>query len=229
MTRKITRRAAVTSALALGTATIGSKAAFAGILGNLIGLPSLRPGPRTPVDDLKDHVKREARVETLGPVLAAHIRAGKADAMRGTVSPLPSHVRQAMLSYFPADLVDRARWRTGFGSFTVQAGSIQLGGKDAIVLDDIMIFKATGDLDNLKLVAHELGHVYQYWQWGIDDFAKRYVRDFGAVEADAERLAINWDSGATWPAVVAPVPSSPASRAIERPYRNGNGAWVLVQ
>ena len=141
------------------------------------------------------HAVKESTVETLGPTLAALIKAGKADAQNGKLEPLPANVKRALSTYFEPGILDKARWRVGGGDLTIQAGSIKLGSKDAVVLDDIIVFRNADMLNNLHLVAHEMGHVVQYHNWGITDFAKRYVRDYHGVEADADRMAVEWKSG----------------------------------
>jgi hypothetical protein len=42
---------------------------------------------------------------------------------------------------------------------------------------------------NLHWWSHELQHQVQYSQWGIDEFAYRYVTSCHAVESDAEAKA----------------------------------------
>lgn len=137
----------------------------------------------------------ELGVEVAGPILAGLIRAGIEDAERGELRPLPAHVRQAMARYYPADILDKVRWRSGYGSASLQAVSLQLGDRAAMVLDYIIVFEDGRDIEKLWLVAHELAHVVQYSEWGIDDFAKRYVRNYGGVEAAADRMADEWQSG----------------------------------
>ncbi len=144
---------------------------------------------------LVHHLVTELGVETAGPVLAGLIRAGISDANNGTLSPLPENVKARLSSYFSRDLLDRVRWRSGYGAASLQSLSIELGGADAVTLDTIIVFRDGHDVENLYLVAHELGHVLQYQSWGIDDFAKRYVRNHTGVEAAAEQVAKDWQAG----------------------------------
>jgi hypothetical protein len=137
----------------------------------------------------------ELGVEIAGPILAELIRAGISDANNGELKPLPPHVKRSLAGYFPADLLDKVRWRSGYGTATLQSLSLKLGNRDAITLDNIIVFEDGRSIENLHLVAHEVAHVLQYHQWGITDFAKRYVRNYGGVEAAAERMAQEWASG----------------------------------
>lgn len=159
-----------------------------------LGIPKPTSPIPHPLDKERERLKREAFVELHGPPLAALIKAGKADALRGEVIMLPDHVMKAMSAYFSAEILNTVRYRVGGGDFTIQMGSIRLGGRDAVTLDDVIVFRSHELVNNLHLVAHELGHVEQYHKWGITDFAKRYVRDFQSVEADAERMANAWET-----------------------------------
>ena len=137
----------------------------------------------------------ELGVEVAGPVVAALIRAGIEDAERGELHKLPPDVYRAMSTYFTKETLDKVRWRSGYGSGSIQAASLQLGNREAMVLDYIIVFKDGAGINKRWLVAHELAHVVQYSEWGIDDFAKRYVRNFDGVEAAADRMANEWQSG----------------------------------
>jgi hypothetical protein len=55
-----------------------------------------------------------------------------------------------------------------------------------VTLIDTIIFRHASDAeDNVALWAHELKHVQQYQEWGVQGFAQRYTHDFNAVEAPA--------------------------------------------
>jgi hypothetical protein len=63
---------------------------------------------------------------------------------------------------------------------------IRLTDVPAITLDDVVVFKdRRAALEDPKLWAHELKHVMQYAEWGIDGFAARYLSDYWAVENEA--------------------------------------------
>lgn len=174
------------------------------------------------ISDGVRHIVTETTVETVGPILAGLIEAGKADARRGELEPLPENVKQAMRSYYDDELIESVRWRVGGGDITLQAGSVKYGTADAITLDNIVVFGSSDLVQNLHLVAHELGHVLQYREWGVMDFAKRYVRNHEGVEAAAERMANEWEAS-----------QRPVARAREpfrefHPLRSPNGSTIHV-
>ena len=47
------------------------------------------------------------------------------------------------------------------------------------------------------LWAHELAHVMQYADWGVDGFVERYLADASAVEHAANDLAWEWLQAST--------------------------------
>ncbi|MGV8861715.1 MAG: eCIS core domain-containing protein, partial [Pseudomonas sp.] len=56
----------------------------------------------------------------------------------------------------------------------------------AVTLIDIILFRDAQTAEqSIALWAHELKHVQQYQEWGVDGFAQRYTQDFNAVEAPA--------------------------------------------
>ncbi|MNF04821.1 hypothetical protein D3C80_2044220 [compost metagenome] len=60
---------------------------------------------------------------------------------------------------------------------------------EAVTLVDVIVFRSLNDaMENLPLWAHELKHVEQYQQWGVEEFAARYSRDFNAVESPAYEM-----------------------------------------
>ncbi len=61
-----------------------------------------------------------------------------------------------------------------------------MGRPQRLRLNYVVVFKEQNDaLYNPVLWAHELTHVIQYQDWGIGDFAKRYVRNYRSVEQTA--------------------------------------------
>lgn len=110
-------------------------------------------------------------------------------ALAGT-SPIPPAIRQQLLPYYAAQLLDMARYRVGSGAELDLAGTmLQNPDIQAVTLIDIIVFRTDQDArDNLALWAHELKHVQQYRDWGVHEFALRYTRDFNAVEAPAYQI-----------------------------------------
>ena len=88
-----------------------------------------------------------------------------------------------------ADLLNRVTYRVGQGhELSVQANSMRFGDARAVALIDTIVFASSWDAENNDVLwAHEMKHVEQYHSWGLSDFAKRYVRNWQAVENDAAR------------------------------------------
>ncbi|MDT4875752.1 hypothetical protein FQZ97_1111450 [compost metagenome] len=56
----------------------------------------------------------------------------------------------------------------------------------AVTLVDVILFRdREGALHDVALWAHELKHVQQFREWGVEGFAARYAEDPDSVEAPA--------------------------------------------
>jgi Domain of unknown function (DUF4157) len=101
--------------------------------------------------------------------------------------PIPPHIRQALLPWYPADLLDSIEYRSGITEdATLQSLSIRYGEATAVTTIDTITFANPWDAENnVALWAHEVKHVEQVRRWGLVGFAHRYVRDHQAVEAEA--------------------------------------------
>lgn len=122
-----------------------------------------------------------------GTALAGLIDRTRQQAIADGVRPLPPGVYRALLGYFPAALLQRARYAVGgTGRLSLPMLAFSYGDAQAITLGDVILFRTARAAENdLKLWAHELTHVMQYQRWGIEGFADRYVRDNAAVEREA--------------------------------------------
>ena len=94
-------------------------------------------------------------------------------------------MRQQLAQVFPLELLDRVTYRVGEpGGLGVQA--LRYGHVMAMTLIDVIVFQKREDAENNDaLWAHELTHVLQYERWGVEEFARRYVRDFNMIEDEA--------------------------------------------
>jgi hypothetical protein len=140
-------------------------------------------------EDLPPEV-REVLLESAAPVLAAAIRESRRQALERGVNPIPPHIRAALEPYFPAQILDKAEWTT--------AGGISLDGMlkswfyldGAVTLSEVIAFSdGTKPHEDVELWAHELTHVTQYEELGIDAFALEYLRDFSVMESQASSNA----------------------------------------
>ena len=60
---------------------------------------------------------------------------------------------------------------------------------NAVTLIDTIIFRRAADAeDNIALWAHELKHVQQYQELGVEEFARRYTRNFDDLEGPAYKI-----------------------------------------
>ena len=121
------------------------------------------------------------------PALAMLIRSSRDLALQDGARPLPKHVRRAMQPYFESELLDEVRWTTSSarpGIDTLLAGSLEYEG--AVTLDHVIVFFDDAGAQNPELWVHELNHVRQYRQLGVDGFARAYVARWHHMERQAE-------------------------------------------
>lgn len=136
-------------------------------------------------------VANEINGEVIGRATEQWIRHSRDEVRRSGASPLPVGIRAAFSPYFPAHILDSVRVKKrGFGFLNVANPSINVSGKDAIVLIDVIVFRDDYETASMYLWAHELQHVVQYAQWGLADFSKRYVKQYGEIERAADNRAI---------------------------------------
>jgi Domain of unknown function (DUF4157) len=127
-----------------------------------------------------------AVVESLAPLLGRWIASSRDAAKAQGVEPIPTSIRAALAGYVPDAVLDRVRWRVGASELSMPQNVIRFGHVPAVTLDDVVIFQdRKAALEDPKLWAHELKHVMQFAEWGIDDFARRYLSDYWAVENEA--------------------------------------------
>jgi hypothetical protein len=131
---------------------------------------------------------RPAVVQSLTPILADWIARSRNAALQEGVAEIPAAIRAALAGYVPEATLNRVRWRTrGGGEMSLQQNMFAFGDVQAITLDNVVVFSDEKEaLADPKLWAHELKHVMQFGEWGIAGFATRYLRDYEAVEKDAD-------------------------------------------
>ena len=125
-------------------------------------------------------------VEALAPLLASWIVSERDAAKAQGVEPIPASIRAALAGYVPEPVLDRVRWREGAGELSMPQNVIRFGDTPAVTLDDVIVFRERRTaLEDPTIWAHELKHVMQFAEWGIDGFAARYLSDYEAVESEA--------------------------------------------
>lgn len=121
------------------------------------------------------------------PALAMWLTQARADAASAGIQPIPPHIREQLLRWYDPSLLDTAHYKVSDnGQFNAATAMLQNPDVGAVTLIDIILFRdAQSAEQDIALWAHELKHVQQYQEWGVDGFAQRYTQDFNAVEAPA--------------------------------------------
>ncbi|PMU10962.1 MULTISPECIES: DUF4157 domain-containing protein [unclassified Pseudomonas] len=121
------------------------------------------------------------------PALAMWLTQARADAASAGIQSIPPHIREQLLRWYDPSVLDAARYKVSDnGQFNAATAMLQNPDVGAVTLIDIILFRdaQTAEQD-IALWAHELKHVQQYLEWGVEGFAQRYTQDFNAVEAPA--------------------------------------------
>lgn len=124
--------------------------------------------------------------------LAAAIRASH-DQFEAQSRPLPDNIRQRFSGKYPVGILDSARFAIGGLSISVPdiangTRRVLSNADNATTVGNVIVF-STDPKDSFHWWAHELRHVQQYSEWGIDVFAYKYVIGCHAVESEAENKA----------------------------------------
>lgn len=139
--------------------------------------------------------------------VANAIESGRNAALASGARRIPAHVKSALRGFYSDELLDSVRWSTDWNAVrnTLQAAQMWANkDTEAITLMNVIMFRDSRAADDVSTWAHELHHVKQYSEWGVLEFAKRWVDNSsvtGPVEApayDAQRtIAAALNSNAT--------------------------------
>ncbi len=119
--------------------------------------------------------------------LASWISQTRASVPDSALRPIPLHIRVQLEPWYDMRVLESVRYKIDDGR-ELNAANTVLQNPDvhAVTLIDLIVFRTAAQAENdVALWAHELKHVEQYLQWGVDGFAARYSRDYEAVEAPA--------------------------------------------
>lgn len=120
-----------------------------------------------------------------GPALAAWITQSRNDAYNGS-SPIPDKVKAAMAGWYTPQQMSEVRFKIGDGgSLNLGSLSTKFGERDAITLIDVIVFRNANVAEDYSTWAHELKHVTQYQDWGVQSFATQYMQSWNSVEDPA--------------------------------------------
>lgn len=128
------------------------------------------------------------RMATASVVFA--LRQARDEATANGTQAIPLHIRAQLEPWYDFAVLDAARYRVG-DEQQVSAANALLQNPDvnAVTLIDTVIFRRTRDAeDNVALWAHELKHVQQYQELGVEEFARRYTRNYDELEAPAYKI-----------------------------------------
>lgn len=132
---------------------------------------------------------QEAPHET---ALAALIKELRDDAVARGVNAAPAEIHAALSGYVPSDVLASVRWRIDSSGSLAGMSLFRGGAIRAVTLDNVIVFANADEAANLKLWAHEIYHVMQYREWGVDGFAVRYLEDRRTIEHEAREFRWRW-------------------------------------
>ncbi|MCW8277750.1 DUF4157 domain-containing protein [Pseudomonas sp. PCH199] len=121
------------------------------------------------------------------PALALWLTQARAEAASADLQPIPPHIREQLLRWYDPSVLDAAQYKVSDnGQLSAATAMLQNPDVGAVTLIDIILFRDAQTAEqNIALWAHELKHVQQFQEWGVEGFALRYTQDFDAVEAPA--------------------------------------------
>jgi hypothetical protein len=131
----------------------------------------------------------QAMLNPAAPVLATAIRFSRGQALNRGVQPIPPNIRQQLAPYFPPQILDKVRWTTADGVSIDGMLKNWFNQEGAVTLDEVVVFSSLALTGDVELWAHELTHVLQYAQLGVETFAFQYSYDFNGMESQARQNA----------------------------------------
>lgn len=175
------------------------------------------PTPAQAIQIVADALNALQSQTLTGPALAQAIQASH-DSAYGQASPIPQEIRWALVGYASPDSLDRVRFKVGDNGFANLAHLIERGGKaSAVTLIDVIVFTGPTEANDPSLWAHELTHVDQYHQMGVQKFAAQYTQNYKVLEDPAYAKGDGWQAwyNATHSQVVtAPTPQQLGTTCI---------------
>lgn len=207
------RKQVATAALCLVFAQTLSASWISDITGVNIDVPSGKvefgaPKPSA-IGDMLNELPHDIGVTLLGNAIgnamAFEVRRAEA-AQYNSAKRMPEHIKRALAPYFPARILDAVRWENfDPAKFTLPNSIIKAryDAVGAVTMNRLVIFNqgaqpvggpSRADTD-CALWAHELTHVLQYDQMGIEAFAAIYCTGVGADKL--EQQAYDWQEHVT--------------------------------
>jgi hypothetical protein len=128
----------------------------------------------------------------LAPAVTGWITSTRDLAIERGVTEIPRDIRALLSDSVPAEILDRVRWRVDDSMVSLQQSLFRMAYTSAVTLDDVVLFATEDDAADPALWAHEIYHVMQYSDWGVEGFVGRYLADFEAVEQEAWDFRWQW-------------------------------------
>lgn len=140
-----------------------------------------------------DRIRLEANAQAGAPILQNWLIESEKTARKGA-QPIPSNIRSQLQGFYDNDILNRVRFKVGDAGVVNLANlSITYGDAAAVTLINTVVFNNEHDAyNNAVLWAHELKHVQQFRDWGVRDFAIRYLRSWNSVENEATTVENNF-------------------------------------
>lgn len=193
--RKLTLSVALVALVSAEMAHASWLSEITGVHINLNGGPVVRieaPKPQAIPDMLRNLPKDAAQflLSPQGTALAAAIRHARGQ-IRPSASAIPPQVKQALLPYFPSNILDKARWaKRNNARWALDSAVMRMADPSGITLDDVIVFNdnidpTSTDISTLELWVHELTHVLQYENMGVESFAFVYGYNPNQLEGQA--------------------------------------------
>jgi hypothetical protein len=141
---------------------------------------------------------RTATVTNRGSTIAAAraleraILYSRSSARRTGTQPVPSVFREEFADYFPRHVLTDTRWALSNRNIdlgtAIEAWYGHTGG--AVTLRDTIVFSTRNAASTPLLWAHELTHVMQYEELGVEQFTRIYVSNPELIERQARDNAV---------------------------------------
>jgi hypothetical protein len=128
----------------------------------------------------------------LAPVAVTWITDSRDAAIARGVAKIPTEIRNALADYVPDAILADVRWRVEDDVLSAEHKLFSTGYATALTLDYVILFATADKAADPKLWAHEIFHVMQFHESGIDGMVARYLEDRAAVERDAGEFRWQW-------------------------------------
>ncbi|MCX8531135.1 eCIS core domain-containing protein [Chryseobacterium luquanense] len=156
------------------------------------GTVSIKPPDVTAIPPMLQNLPKDVGQTLLNPaapILASAIRFSKGQAQNRGTQPIPQNIKQQLSKYFPQHILESTSWTTANGISIDGMLKNWLNQEGAVTLDNVICFSSVELTTNVELWAHELTHVLQYDQMGVETFAFVYSTNWNSLEGQANENA----------------------------------------